>query len=152
MPAGSPAVIATRGNAPVTDDPGSRGAARSASAGPAPARVLAPALAAASPVDLALGVRQFVAEAALQAAAEPRQLRRVEAELLLLGHSDRDGLEDGQKRRAAEGPPAAAVAAEHLGLVSHADLTHLDPRVKLGGELADKLAKIHARVRREVEE
>src|SRR4249919_1225703 len=98
-------------------------AARSAVAGTAaaraaPGRVVAAALAAAAAVLHTLGVRQLVAQAALEPAAEPRQLRRVEAQVLLLGHLDRDRLERLEERRAAERAAAAAVAAVQLGLVA----------------------------------
>src|SRR5256885_1339529 len=96
---------------------GSAAAARSAAR-----RVVAAAFAPASAVLHAFRVRQLVAQAALQAPAQPRELRRVEAQLLLLRHLDRDRLEGLQKRRAAERPAAGAVAAVHLRFVADADL------------------------------
>src|SRR5688500_7394941 len=108
-------------------------AAPTASAGPAaaarPGRVVAaPATAfirAAAVLD-ALAVRQLVAQAALQPAAHARELGRIEAELLLLGHLDRDGLEGLQPGRAAERAPTGSIAAEHPRLVADANLAHLD--------------------------
>src|SRR4029078_11413733 len=47
---------------------------------------------------------------------------------------------------------ARSVSAYHLRLVAHADLAHLDPRVKLRGQLAHQLTEIDARVRGEVED
>src|SRR5437764_10196912 len=88
---------------------GSAAAARSAAR-----RVVAAAFAPASAVLHAFRVGQLVAQAALQASAQPRELRRVEAQLLLLRHLDRDRLEGLQERRAAERPAAGAVAAVHL--------------------------------------
>src|SRR5262249_48964641 len=127
MPAGSPAVMATRG-LPMT-------AAGSALAGSTAARttagwVVASAFVAAAAVHDALGVRQLVAQAAFQAAAESRQLRRIQAQVLLLRHLVRDRLEGLQERRAAQRTPAGAVAADHLGFVADADLAHLDPRAE----------------------
>src|SRR4051812_38108688 len=100
----------------------------------------------------AIAVGQFIAEAAFQAAALPRELRGVQAELLLLGHLDRDRLERRQERRAAERPSARTVAAEHLGLVAHADLAHLDADVEVAGEVAHQLAEIDARLRGVIED
>src|SRR5260370_28490056 len=100
----------------------------------------------------AFAVRQLVTQAALQAAALPRQLRRVQAEVLLFRHLDRDGLERAQPGRAAERTAAGAVAAEHLRLVADADLPHLDPHVELRGQIADELPEVHARFRRVIED
>src|SRR5205814_7626985 len=102
-------------------------------------------------MDLPLGVRQLVAEAALQPPAQSGELRGIQAEILLLGHLDRDGLERRQEGRAAQGAAAGAVAPEHLGLVPHPDLPHLDTGLELRRELPDQLAKVDARIRREVE-
>src|SRR5258708_5332072 len=107
-------------------------------------RVVAPALAAAAAVHDALGVWQLVPQAALEPAPESGKLRGIQAQVLLLGHLDGDRLERRQKGRAAERPAAGAIAANHLRFVTHADLTHLDARVKLGRELADELAEVDA--------
>src|SRR5512135_1212360 len=120
-------------------------AARPARTGAAAARaaavwIVAAAFAAAAAVHLPFRVRQLVSEAAFQAPAEAGQLGRVEAEILLLRHLDRHGLERREERRAAERPPARAVAAEHLGLVADADLAKLDARAEFGGEIADEIA------------
>src|SRR5579872_517932 len=118
------------------------GSATAAAAVPAAAartatrRVVAAALAPAAAVLYALGVRQLVAQAAFQAPAQAGQLRRVQAQLLLLRHFDRDRFERLQERRAAQRPAARSVAAVHLGLVAHADLPHLDPRAELARQLA----------------
>src|SRR4051812_42047348 len=126
-------------------------AARAAPAGAAAAGIVAAAFAAAAAVLHAFRVRQLVAQAALQPAAQPRQLRRVQAQVLLLGHLDRDRLERLQERRAAERPAAGAVAAVHLRFVAHADLPHLDPRAEFGGELAHQFPEIDAAVGGEIE-
>src|SRR6476646_9646227 len=128
------------------------GAAAAATAGAAPGRIVAAALAPAAAVLDALGVRQLVAQAALQPSAQPGQLRWVEAQVLLLGHLDRDRLEGLQERRAAERPAARAVAAVHLRFVAHADLPHLDPRAELRCQLADQFAEIDAPVGGEIED
>ena len=62
------------------------------------------------------------------------------------------GANFGQEGRAAELAAAGADAADHLGLVAHADLAQLDAGVELGGEIADQLAEVDARLRGEVEE
>src|SRR5205085_3369822 len=92
-------------------------AAGAAPAGTAAARIVAAALAAASAVHDAFGVRQLVAETALQPAAQAGELRRIQTEVLLLRHLDRDRFERGQERGAAQRPAAGAVPANHLGLV-----------------------------------
>src|SRR4051812_34119204 len=107
MPAGSPAVMATRGLVTRLTTQGSRaqrhgerrygtGAARSvsagtamaarsagaAAAGPAAGGVVAAAFASAPAVRLPFGVGQFIAQAAFQSAAQARELGRVQAQLL----------------------------------------------------------------------
>src|SRR5881392_2519933 len=89
-------------------------------------RVRAAAVVAAAGVFHAFAVGQLVAQAAFQPAALAGELRRIETELLLLGHLDRDRLERAQPGRAAERAAARTVAAEHLGFVADADLSHLD--------------------------
>ena len=74
-----------------------------------------------------------------------------ETEVLLLGHLDRDRLERVEKGRAAQRAPAGAVAAEHLGLVAHADLTHLDAGAELRRQLANQLAEIDSALGSEIE-
>src|SRR5689334_6759869 len=69
------------------------------------------ALGAAAVLD-AVAVGQLVAQAALETAALSRQLRRIQAELLLLRHLDRHRLERGQPGRAAQRSAAGPVAAE----------------------------------------
>lgn len=49
-----------------------------------------------------------------------------------------------QKLRAAERTAADAEAAEHFGLVAHADLTQLDAGAEHAREVAHELAKVHA--------
>ena len=68
----------------------------------------------------------LVFEAAHEPTACAGDLRRVQAQILRLGHLDRNGDEVVQKLRAAERPTADAEAAEHLRLVAHADLPQLD--------------------------
>src|SRR5690606_6335927 len=108
------------------------------------ARPLARAGLPAACVRLALRVRQLIAEAALQPPARAGQPRRAQVELLPLGHPDRDGLEAGQPRGAAQRTPARAVPAEHPRLVADADLPHLDAHPEGRGQVAHQLAEIHA--------
>ena len=100
----------------------------------------------------AFAVGDFVAQAALQATAHPRQLGRVQAEVLLLGHLDRHRLERLQPGRAAERTAAGAVAAEHPRFVSYADLAHLDPRPEVRGEVAHQLPEIDPAFSRVIED
>src|SRR5262249_33271034 len=162
MPEGSPVVIAMRGFTrrvqcrAKASPPGSAMAAagsataRPAAAGAATGRVVAAALAAASAVLHAFRVRQLVAEAAFQPPAQARELGGIEAQVLLLGHLDRDRLEALKERRAAERPATGAVAAVHLRFVAHADLAHLDAGAELGGQLAHQLAEVDAAVGSEI--
>src|SRR5580765_1047235 len=160
MPAGAPSVIAMVGfiSLLAARCSGLGGGLTSATAAGAAAaratarRVVAAAFAAAATVRHAFRVGQLVPEAALEPAAQPRELRGVQAQFLLLGHLDRHRLERRQKRRAAERTSACPVAADHLGLVAHADLPHLDADVKLAGQLSDKLAEIYPAFSREVED
>src|SRR5262249_12309704 len=130
----------------------SAAAAASAAASAAAGRVVAAALAAAPAVGDTFGVRQLVPQAALEPAAEPGQLRGIQAELLLLRHLDRDWLQRRYERRAAQRPAAGPVAADHLRLVADADLPHLDAHAEFAGQLAHQLAEIHAPLGREVED
>src|SRR4051794_41600269 len=118
--------------------------AGSAAPGAAPRRVVTAALAAAAAMQGALRVWQLVAQAAFQPSAQPRQLRRIQAQVLLLGHLDRDWLEGLQEPRAAQPAAAGPVAAVHLRFVAHADLPHLRPRAEFGRQLADQFPGIDA--------
>src|SRR5262245_46563894 len=95
-------------------------AARAAACATA-AGIVAAALVAAAAVLDAFGVRQLVAEAAFQSSAEAGELRRIQAQVLLLRHLDGDRLERMQERRAAQRTSARAVAADQLRFVAHAD-------------------------------
>ena len=155
MPAGSPTVMPMRGCARLTaawiPQPH---ATRTPAARIRPAAIAAPGRGSRSrprsaqpPCLTPFAVRQLVAQAAFQAAAHARQLRRVQAEVLLLGHLDRHRLERLQPGRAAQRAAAGAVAAEHLGFVAHADLAHLDAHPEMRGQIAHQLAEVHARLR-----
>src|SRR5262249_41561775 len=91
-------------------------------------RIIAAAFTSAAAVLHTLGVRQLVPQTALQPAAQTRKLRRIQAQILLLRHLDRDGLERLQKRRAAERTAARAVAADDLRFVPDTNLPHFDSR------------------------
>src|SRR5690242_13131308 len=127
MPAGSPTVMPTRGLGMMA----AGAAAPLGAAVAAPRRVRAAAMVGAAGVLYAFAVGQLVAETALQSAALPRQLRGIEAQLLLLRHLDRDGLERPEPGSAAERPSARAVAAEDARFVAHADLAHLDAHAEV---------------------
>ena len=140
IPAGSPTVSAMRGRRRM-------GAAAYSGRPPQVGEALVANLRLAR--QLALG--QLVPEAALEAAAQPRQLRRVEAQVLLLGHLDRHRLERLEPRAAAQRPTARPVPAEHARLVADADLPHLDPAAELRRQFAHELPEIDPPFRREVE-
>src|SRR5258708_28851681 len=92
-------------------------------------------------------VRQLVAEAALQPAALPRELRGIQAQVLLLRHLDRHRLERAEPCGTAERTAAGAVAAEHLRLVADADLAHLHPHAEVLGQIPHQLPEDHPRPR-----
>src|SRR5580704_17587100 len=107
-PDGSPLVMAIRGlgvGATASAAAASTGAA-SATPAAASARIVAAVFAAAPAVDDALGVGQLVPQTALQPPAEARQLRRVEAQVLLLRHLDGHRLKRHQEGRTAKRPAA----------------------------------------------
>ena len=91
----------------------------------------------------------LVFQAAHEPAARAGDLRRIQAEVLRLGHFDGNRLEIIEEFLAAEGPAAYAESADHLGLVAHADLPQLNARAEDGGQILDQLAEIDASVRRE---
>src|SRR6266550_1414666 len=126
-------------------------AATTAATGAAARGIAAAAFITAAPAAHALGVRQFVTQTAFQAATQARQPGRIEAQILLFRHLDRDGFERVQKRGAAQRAAAGSISTQHLGFITRADLPHLDPRVELRGELADQLAKIYAALSSEIE-
>src|SRR4051812_49552838 len=93
---------ASRAPAPAAPaSPGTAAARAAARTGGIRARPAAPFVTAAA-MDDALRVGELVAQAAFEPAAHARELRRVEAEALLLRHLDRDRLERLQPRGAAE--------------------------------------------------
>src|SRR5688572_21643231 len=108
-----------------------RSTGTAAAARAAAGRIAAASFVATAATLHALGVRQLVPETALQAPTQPGEPRRVQAEILLLGHLDRHRLERVQPRRAAQRTAAGPVSAQHLRFVARADLPHLDARVKL---------------------
>ena len=94
---------------------------------------------------------ELVAQAAHQAAADATNLGRVERQVLLLCHADRNRLKLSAKARAAELLAALGIAAHQAGLVAHADLAHVDANVQRRGQVLDELAKIDALLGRKVE-
>src|SRR5262245_40373046 len=77
----------------------------------------------------------LVAQATLEPPAHAGELRRIEREVLLLGHLDRDRVEFPQPRRAAKLAATRADRAHELGFVAGADLLHLDPHAQLLGDV-----------------
>src|SRR5258708_15543064 len=84
----------------------------------------------------------LVDETALGAPCHAGGLRRVEREVLLLRHPDRDVRELVEPRRAAELATAGADAGEDLGLVARAKPADLDPRAELRRELDAERGKV----------
>src|SRR5687767_12743799 len=93
----------------------------------------------------------LVGEAAQQPAALPGDLRGVEAQVLPLGHADRDRPELLEPGRAAQGLAADPDPAQQAGLVPGSHLHH----PHLGGEalpqLAHQLAEVDPRLGGEIE-
>jgi hypothetical protein len=123
-----------------------------APAGSAPAWIIAATFVAAAGMDLSLGVRQLVPQAALQTATESRQARRIEIQILLFGHLDRNGLEAVQPRRTAERPSAGTVTPEHLGFIPGSDLPHFDACMEFRRKLPHELPEIDATFGSEIED
>ena len=94
---------------------------------------------------------ELVAQAAHQAAAHAADLGRVERQVLLFCHADRDGLKLSAKARATELLSALGIAAHQAGLVAHADLAHVDANVQRRGKVLDELTKIDALLGRKIE-
>ena len=94
---------------------------------------------------------ELIAQTAHQAAANAADLGRVERQVLLFCHANRDGLKLSAKARAAEFLSALGIAAHQAGLVAHADLAHVDANVQRRGQILDELAKIDALLGRKVE-
>ena len=92
----------------------------------------------------------------LQAAHEPPagagDLGGVQGQVLGLGHLDGHGLELVQEGGAAEGLAADAQAAQHLGLVPHADLAQLDAGVDGAGQVLHQGPEVHPALGGEEEE
>ena len=94
---------------------------------------------------------ELITQAAHQAAANAANLGRVERQVLLFCHADRDGLKLSAKARATELLAALGIAAHQAGLVAHTDLAHVDANVQRRGQILDELAKIDALLGRKVE-
>src|SRR3954447_3842580 len=78
----------------------------------------------------------LVSQAAEQAAALARDLRRVEAQVLAFRHLDGDRPEVLEPGRAAEGAAADADAADQSSLVTGSHLHHLHPHRKTARKIA----------------
>src|SRR5690606_13328731 len=105
--------------------------------------------------DLAaeLGVEiVLVGQAAEEPAAAARHLARVQREVLILRHFDRDRDEVPEEARAAELAAADADAADELRLVAGADLLQLDAGLESRRELLDEIAEVDPAGRREVDD
>ncbi|MPN14147.1 hypothetical protein SDC9_161473 [bioreactor metagenome] len=85
----------------------------------------------------------LVFQAAHQPPAGAGNLGGVQAEVLGLGHFNRNRQKRVQKLGAAKGPPADAESADHFRLVPHANLPQLDPRPKHSGQIPHQLPEVH---------
>ena len=91
----------------------------------------------------------LVFQAAHESAAGAGNLRRIQTEILRFSHLDGDRLEIVEEFLAAEGSAAYAESADHLGLVTHADLPKFNAGAENGGQVLDQFTEINAPVRRE---
>ena len=87
---------------------------------------------------------ELVAQAAHQATADAANFGRVERQVLLFCHADRNRLKLSAKARAAELLTALGIATHQAGLVTHADLAHVDANVQRRGQVLDELTEIDA--------
>ena len=93
----------------------------------------------------------LVLEAAHEAAAQSRDLRRVEGQVLLLGHADGDRIVPGREQRAAQAPAARAQPADHPRLFARAHLPQLDAGLEGLGQIGHQRAEVHPLVGVEAE-
>src|ERR1700759_1286926 len=80
----------------------------------------------------------LVLQAAHQTAAGPGDAPRVDRQVLLFGHPDRDRLEVFEEGGAAQVAAARADATLQPGFVTGADLPELHPAPELTGQVADQ--------------
>lgn len=92
----------------------------------------------------------LVAQAAEQPPAGAGDLRRVEAEALVLGDLEPDGAQL-REPGAAQLAPAAPDPVEPLGLVADPDLAQFDARAERRREVAHQVAEVHAPLGGEVD-
>ena len=85
----------------------------------------------------------LVHQAAHEASAAPRDLRRVQGEALVLGELQAYRLELREPRRAAQLAPAPPHAPQQRGLVAHADLLQFDTGAEGARQVAHERAKVH---------
>ena len=91
-------------------------------------------------------------EAALEPAATPGDLRRVQGRLLVLRHPHGHREDVPHPADAAEVASAVLLVAQDPGLVADADLSKLDARLEVPGEVLHELAEVHPAVGHEVED
>ena len=94
----------------------------------------------------------FKTQTALEPAAAPRYLGRIERRFLQLGHPHRYRRHHRHVSVAAHRLAAVAIVGQQLGLVTHADLAHFDARAILAGQVLDQLAEIDALLGQEKED
>lgn len=94
----------------------------------------------------------FIPQAAHEAAADPRNLGRIEGHALALGHADRHGLEIPEEGRAAQRPAAVADTADHLGFIAKANLAKFNTSTKDRSQIADQFAEVDTAVSRKEED
>jgi hypothetical protein len=94
----------------------------------------------------------LVPQAAHQPTAEAGNLRWVEGEVLVLRHPDGDRCEVAQEACAAQNTATRADAAQELGLVTDANLAHLNPRPEDASQIPYQLTKIDSTFGSKVED
>ena len=96
--------------------------------------------------------RELIGQTTHQTAANPGDLCRVEGQVLLLGHFYGDQVETIHELGTTKLPSATTDTTDHLGLIPHPDLAHLNPHSEFGGQIFDELSEIDSLFSREVEE
>ena len=88
----------------------------------------------------------LVFQATHQSSADTRNLRRVQGQVLLFCHLDRNRCKLGQIRMAAKRSAADANSAEDLCLIADTDLAKLDSRLKDSRQILYQLTEINSSV------
>jgi hypothetical protein len=93
----------------------------------------------------------LVPQAALQASAPPRNLRRIKSRLLKLRHPHRNRAKRLQENLTTNLPPARLKVGEQTCFIASANLPHLDAGVIVIRQFLHDRAKIHTLISRKIE-